>query len=82
MLRNLPKLLLSTTALLFCQISSCLSAAPADLPMNCPANLPTNQIALLDSCCYTTLLPAMSGQTSTWTAIDEDGDGTTVSNTY
>ena len=73
-LRSLPSLLLSTSSLLFYLIDLCNSAAPADLPSGCPT-VSTNQRALLDSCCYSTLLPDL------WNVADEDRDGITVSET-
>ena len=73
-LRNLPNLLLSTSSLFFYLINLCKSAAPADLPAGCPA-VSASQRALLDSCCYSTLLP------SPWSVADVNMDGITVSGT-
>ena len=77
-LKSLPSFLLSTSSLLICLTNWCNSAAPTDLPPNC-TTVSTNQRALLDSCCYATLLPASDGTASTWSAVDVDGDGMTVS---
>ena len=73
-LRSLPSLLLSTLSPLFYLINLCNSVAPADLPPGCPT-VSTIQRALLDSCCYSTLLP------DRWNSSDEDADGRTVSET-
>ena len=72
-LRNLPSLLLSTSSLLFYLSNLCNSVAPDDLPSNCPA-VSGIQRALLDSCCYSTLLAP-----GRWSAADQDRDGMTVS---
>ena len=73
--RNLPSCLLSTSSLLFYLINLCNSAAPADLPSDCPTPS-TNQRVLLDSCCYPTLLLP-----ERWSTNDADSDGMTVSET-
>lgn len=79
-LRKLSNLLLHTaavaTVLLF-QIDLCFCAAPGDLPANCTsiALIQPHQQVLLDSCCYSTLLPANQGDASTWSAVNDAVSG-------
>lgn len=73
---HVPRLPFYVTALLFSLINFCFSAAPADLPDNCPMFVPTTERVLLDSCCYSTLLP---GENSTWVTVSENSNDGTVS---
>ena len=81
-LYNLPIHTAAVAAVLLFKIDLCFCVAPGDLPDNCNSlallMLQPYQRPLLDSCCYSTLLLANQGDTSTWSTVNETVSGPVV----
>lgn len=67
----------AVAAVMLFQIDLCFCVAPGDLPEHCNslALLEYYQRPLLDSCCYSALLPTNQGDTSVWSTINHTVSG-------